>query len=54
MEEKGFCIDEEGFRIAMQEQKDMARNARKTTNYMGADATVYEEIESKITSNFVG
>ena len=54
MEEKGFTVDEEGFNAAMQEQKDQARAARKTTNYMGADATVYEEIDPAITTQFVG
>ena len=38
----------------MKIQKETARNARVTTNYMGADATVYDEIDSKYTSTFVG
>ena len=38
----------------MEEQRTKARNARKVTNYMGADATVYEEIDPSITSEFVG
>ena len=38
----------------MQEQRNKARNARKETNYMGADATVYDEIDTKVTSEFVG
>ncbi|MCM1049960.1 MAG: alanine--tRNA ligase [Clostridiales bacterium] len=52
--EKGFSVDEKGFGAAMQEQKDKARKARKTTNYMGADVTVYESIDPSITSEFVG
>ncbi|MCM1262542.1 MAG: alanine--tRNA ligase [Butyrivibrio sp.] len=52
--EKGFSVDEKGFSAAMQEQKDKARKARKTTNYMGADVTVYESIDPGITSEFVG
>ena len=31
-----------------------ARNARAVTNYMGADATVYDQIPAAITSEFVG
>ncbi|MBD5547262.1 MAG: alanine--tRNA ligase [Lachnospiraceae bacterium] len=54
LEEKGFTVDEEGFAKAMQEQKNKARAARKVTNYMGADVTVYESIDPAITSTFVG
>ncbi|MDE7403890.1 MAG: alanine--tRNA ligase, partial [Lachnospiraceae bacterium] len=54
LEEKGFTVDEEGFAAAMQEQKKKARAARKVTNYMGADVTVYESIDPAITSTFVG
>ncbi|MDD3415126.1 MAG: alanine--tRNA ligase [Lachnospiraceae bacterium] len=54
LEEKGFTIDEAGFKAAMEEQKDKARNARKVTNYMGADVTVYESIDPKVTTTFVG
>lgn len=38
----------------MQEQKAKARGARKTTNYMGAEETVYQQIDPAITSKFVG
>ena len=54
LEESGMSLDEEGFRAAMQQQREMARKARKVTNYMGADATVYDEIDTAITSEFVG
>lgn len=54
LEEQGFAIDEEGFGKCMEEQRTKARNARKETNYMGADATVYDEIDTAITSAFVG
>ncbi len=54
LEEKGFSVDEEGFRAAMEEQKVKARKARKVTNYMGADVTVYESIDPAVTSVFVG
>ena len=42
------------FAECMQEQKDKARKARKVTNYMGADVTVYESIDPAITTEFVG
>ena len=54
LEEKGLCIDENGFREAMEEQRKKARDARETTNYMGADATVYDEIDPSVTTEFVG
>ena len=52
--ENGFTYDEAGFKACMEEQRTKARNARKVTNYMGADATVYEELDPSITSEFVG
>ena len=54
LEEKGFTIDEAGFKAAMEEQREKARKARKVTNYMGADVTVYESIDPSITTEFVG
>ena len=54
LEEKGYTIDESGFKAAMEEQRTKARNARETTNYMGKDATVYDEIDASITTEFVG
>ncbi len=54
LSDKGIAVDEEGFKAAMENQRITARNARKTTNYMGADATVYDEIDTSITSEFVG
>lgn len=54
LEEKGFSIDEEGFGKAMEVQRTTARAARKVTNYMGADVTVYESIDPSITTEFVG
>ena len=54
LEEKGMDVDEEGFRAAMEIQRKKARDAREVTNYMGADSTVYEEINPAVTSEFVG
>lgn len=54
LEEKGFTVDMDGFDNAMNKQKETARGARKETNYMGADATVYDKIDTRITSEFVG
>ena len=54
LEEKGFAIDEDGFKACMEEQRTKARSAREVTNYMGADATVYDEIDAAVTSEFTG
>ena len=54
LEEKGYTIDEKGFQEAMDEQRKKAREARAVTNYMGADATVYDEIDAAVTTEFVG
>lgn len=54
LEEKGFSYDEAGFQSAMDIQRKQARAARKETNYMGADATVYEEIDASVVTEFVG
>ena len=54
LEEAGYSIDEVGFKAAMEEQRVKARTARAVTNYMGADATVYDEIDAAVTTVFVG
>ncbi|MDE6635331.1 MAG: alanine--tRNA ligase, partial [Lachnospiraceae bacterium] len=52
--EKGFDVDEEGFKSAMEVQRETARNAREESNFMGADVTVYQSIDANISSEFVG
>ena len=52
--ENGCTLDEAGFDEAMENQKTTARNARKVTNYMGKDATAYDEIDASLTSEFTG
>jgi len=52
--EKGHAVDEKGFKAAMDIQKITARSARGTTNYMGAEETVYQQIDPSITTEFVG
>ncbi len=54
LEEKGYTVDENGFAAAMKEQKEKARSARKETNYMGAEETVFQQIDPSITTSFVG
>ncbi|MDE6896911.1 MAG: alanine--tRNA ligase, partial [Lachnospiraceae bacterium] len=54
LEEKGYDIDEDGFRACMEEQRRLAQESHEVTNYMGADATVYDEIDASVTTEFVG
>ncbi len=54
LEDKGMTVDEEGFKKEMNAQREKARAARKTSNYMGAEETVFDTIDPNITSEFVG
>ena len=54
LEEKGYKVDEKGFNEAMEVQRETARNARATTNFMGSEESVYSQIDHNITSKFVG
>ena len=54
LEEDGLSVDEDKFKECMEIQKTTARNARKVQNYMGADATVFEQISLDIKSEFDG
>ncbi len=54
LEDDGYTYDCDGFEAAMEVQRKKARGARKTMNYMGADATVYLEIDPAVTTEFVG
>jgi len=53
LDDKGLTVDEEGFHKAMQVQRETARSARKTTNYMGRD-DIYQKLDASLTSTFVG
>lgn len=54
LEEKGISVDEEKFKTEMDVQRKKAREARHVSNYMGADETIYQSIDSSITTEFVG
>lgn len=53
LDDKGLTVDETGFHKAMQVQRETARSARKTTNYMGRD-DIYQKLDASLTSAFVG
>lgn len=52
--EEGLAVDQAGFGACMERQREMARRARRETNYMGADVTVYESVDPAVTTEFVG
>ncbi len=54
LSERGFEVDEDGFNQAMKVQRETARKARATTNYMGADVTIYQSLDPALTSEFEG
>ena len=54
LSEQGLSVDEDGFNAEMQKQRETARKARKKSNYMGADATVYQELPLELTTEFTG
>uniref|UniRef100_I5AQN7 Alanine--tRNA ligase n=1 Tax=Eubacterium cellulosolvens (strain ATCC 43171 / JCM 9499 / 6) TaxID=633697 RepID=I5AQN7_EUBC6 len=58
LEENGFAVDVAGFEAAMKNQRETAREDRKksgkSATYMGAAATVYEDMDPAVNSAFVG
>ncbi len=52
--EKGLSIDEEGFKKAVEEQKQKAKGTFGEHSYSGREASVYDEIDASVTSTFVG
>lgn len=54
LEEHEITLDEAGFKENMDIQRTTARKARAVSNYMGADATVYDMIDPSLETAFVG
>ncbi len=54
LEEKGYQIDEKAFDACMQEQRERARGAHHTSNFIGSKETIYDQIAIEITTKFVG
>ena len=53
LEEKGFTVDEDGFKKAMDVQREKARSSRKKSNYMGRD-DIYQSLDASLTTKFTG
>lgn len=54
LEEAGMSVDEDAFAAEMQAQKERARSARAKSNYMGAAATVYDDLSAEMVTAFAG
>ena len=54
LSEKGFIVDEEGFKLEMEKQREKARSSRVATGYMGSDKTVFHKLDNSVKTNFVG
>ncbi|HCC06615.1 MAG TPA: alanine--tRNA ligase [Clostridiales bacterium] len=54
LEEYKINVDESGFNVLMEEQKQRARDARSETTFMGKDSTVYNKLPASIETKFVG
>ena len=53
-EEKGLTYDEKGFEEAQKEQRAKSEGTFGTHNYSGKDASVYDELDAELSSEFVG
>lgn len=54
LEEEGLRIDEVAFAAEMKKQKERARAARGESTYMGAEETVYHQLNIDMETKFVG
>ncbi|MCD8327759.1 MAG: alanine--tRNA ligase [Ruminococcus sp.] len=54
LEEQGLSCDEKEFAKCMEEQKERAREARGGSKYMGADETVFHQIDKSFNTEFTG
>ncbi len=52
--EHGFKADLEGFMAEMDIQKQKARDARETDTYMGAEETVFNQLDPALSTEFTG
>ena len=54
LEEKGLTYDKKGFEKAQKEQRAKSEGTFGTHSYTGKDATVYDELDAELTTEFVG
>ena len=54
LEEKGMSVDEDGYNVCMEKQRETARTARGGSKYMGADETVFHQMDKTFSTVFTG
>ena len=54
LEEQGLTYDKEGFEKAQKEQRAKSEGTFGTHSYTGKDATVYDELDAELATEFVG
>lgn len=54
LEDEGLSLDEDAFNEEMKVQRERARSARKTSNYMGADVKTLDVIPAEVETVFDG
>ncbi|HZK57305.1 MAG TPA: alanine--tRNA ligase [Clostridia bacterium] len=54
LEEKGLYLDEEGFEIEMEKQRQRARDARTGTDAEGWEEEIFSELDKDIYTDFIG
>ena len=54
LDEKGLTYDKEGFEKAQKEQRAKSEGTFGTHSYTGKDATVYDELDAELATEFVG
>lgn len=52
--DEGFVLDENAFKAEMEKQRTRARNARVTDTYMGAEETIFHQLDPAMSTEFVG
>lgn len=50
----GLTVDEEGFRVAMESQRERARQARTAHGYLDVSLGAYKDLAGVVTTEFVG
>ena len=53
-EEEGLSVDEEGFKVSMEEQKQKARDSQNFSAKLSSSAGIFDALDESITTKFVG
>jgi len=54
LEENNFTVDEAGFKVEMDHQRERARNARAGSSFMGSETTVFHQLDANLSCLFTG